>query len=216
MTAKARGPRTLKGAFVTIPSTGAAPQVIAFTYNPASLSRSLKPMQVGGEEGDRSQAVRFTGAPVQTLKIEIEIDATDALGDGDPTAQSLGALPELSQLELLVYPSLDQVNQVQSQLSSGVMEITPMAAPRTLFVWGAQRVLPVRIESFEITEELFDTRLNPIRATVAVSMRVLTYSDLSSDNREYYEFMTYQQGLNNMAAQAHAGSTAIGVDPGSL
>ncbi len=219
MSTKARGPHILKGAFVTVDPANPAPQVSSFYYNPSNLRRSLHPQQVGGEEGDRSEAVRFTAAPVQTITVEIEIDATDQLQAGDPTAGQLGALPQLSALELLVYPSLAQVNQIQSQLASGVMEVSPLTAPRTLFVWGEKRVLPVRINSYEITEEIFDSRLNPIRATVTIAMRVLTYSDLDAGNPEYFEFMTYQQALGTMAAQARPmtqASAALGVDVSSL
>jgi hypothetical protein len=216
MSSKARGPHVLNGAFVTVDAASASPQVIAFTYNPASLRRSLQPQQVGGEEGDRSEAVRFIGAPVQTITIEIEIDATDQLETGDPIARAYGALPQLSALELLVYPSLAQVNQVQAQLANGVMEVSPLTAPRTLFVWGDKRVLPVRLNSYEITEEIFDTRLNPIRVSATIAMRVLTYSDLDSGNKEYFEFMSYQQTLINLAAQAPplpSAAGALGVDP---
>jgi hypothetical protein len=219
MATKARGPHILKGAFVTVDPANPVPRVISFYYNPSNLRRSLQPQQVGGEEGDRSEAVRFTAAPVQTITVEIEIDATDQLQAGDPAAEQLGALPQLSALELLVYPSLAQVNQVQSQLASGVMEVSPLTAPRTLFVWGEKRVLPVRINSYEITEEIFDSRLNPIRATVTIAMRVLTYSDLDAGNPEYFEFMSYQQALNAMAAQTPPvtrAAAALGVDVGSL
>ena len=218
MSTRARGPHTLKGAFVTVDQVNPTPQVISFYYNPSSLRRSLQPQQVGGEEGDRSEAVRFTAAPVQTITVEIEIDATDQLDAGGQTAVQLGALPQIAALELLVYPSLAQVNQVQSQLASGVMEVSPLAAPRTLFVWGQKRVLPVRLNSYEISEEIFDSRLNPIRATVTIAMRVLTYSDLDAGNPEYFEFMTYQQTLATMAAQAAAtnASAALGVDVSGL
>jgi hypothetical protein len=219
MSTRARGPHILKGAFVTIDPANPTPQVISFYYNPSNLRRSLQPQQVGGEEGDRSEAVRFTAAPVQTITVEIEIDATDQLEAGDPTAQQLGVLPQLSALELLVYPSLSQVNHVQAQLASGTMEVSPLTAPRTLFVWGEKRVLPIRINSYEITEEIFDSRLNPIRATVTMAMRVLTYSDLDAGNPEYYEFMTYQQALTTMAAEAPSetsASVAVGVDVNSL
>ena len=216
MTQKARGPTVLKGAFVTVDGSGGSPNVLAFRYNPASLRRSLQPQQVGGEEGDRSEAVRFIGPPVQTITVEVELDASDGLETGDPAATALGALPQLSALELLVYPSLAQVQQVQAQLAQGVMEISPLTAPRTLFVWGEKRVLPVRLTSYEIVEEIFDGRLNPIHATVTIAMRVLTYSDLDSANREYSDFGAYQQSLTAMAAQAGGASAAIGADPGSV
>jgi Contractile injection system tube protein len=218
MATKARGPNILKGALVTIDATKPTPQVVPFYYNPSSLRRSLQPQQVGGEENDRSEAIRFTGAPVQTITVEVEIDVTDQLESGDSAAMSYGALPQLSSLELLVYPSLSQISQNQSQLASGVMEVSPLTAPRTLFVWGAKRVLPVRINSYEITEEIFDAQLNPIRATLTLAMRVLNYSDLDSSNEEYHEFMTYQQNLVVLASNLPTvdAKELIGIDPSSL
>ena len=49
-----------------------------------------------------------------------------------------------------------------------------MQAPLTLFVWSANRIVPVRITDFSITEEAFDPPLNPIRAKVSLGMRVLS------------------------------------------
>jgi len=213
---RARGPRTLKGALVTIDPADPTPRVIAFKYNPSTLKRSLQPQMVGGDDNARSQAVRFTGAPSQTITVEIELDASDDIGDGTQAAVRFAALPQLAALELLVYPALAALNEGQRQLASGVMEIAPLTAPRTLFVWGQKRVLPVRIASYEIEEEFFDTRLNPIRATVTLSMRVLTYGDVTPDNHAYFTFTAYQQALNTIAGSAASGTAPIGVDSGSL
>lgn len=219
MSSSARSKFVLRGALVATGPPLGAPVVIAFQYNPSTLRRSLQPQQVGGEENDRSEAVRFTGAPVQTINVDIEIDASDALNRGDSTAEELGVLPQLSAIELLAYPQLSQVNQNQASLASGVMEVAPLTAPRTLFVWGAKRVLPVRINSYEITEEIFDRWLRPIRATVSLAMRVLNYSDLDASNKEYFEFMVYQQNLTSIAAGAAQPAdpeSAIGVQVSSL
>ncbi len=216
MTYQSRGPTIMKGAFVSIPASGGSPQTIAFQYNPSTLKRTLTPQQVGGEPQARSEAVRFTGPPVQTVSIDIELDAADGLCVGTPSAVQAGSLPQMAQLELLVYPDLQQVNQAQSQLSSGVMEIAAQTAPRTLFVWGKSRVLPVSLTGYQIVEELFDNRLNTIQATVTVSMRVLTYVDLDPSNRSASDFKTYQQSLMQLAAMAPAGTAQqTGVNAGS-
>jgi hypothetical protein len=208
----------LRGALVAI-GPDSEPNVISFQYNPSTLRRSIQPQMVGGEENDRSQAIRFTGAPVQTVTVEVEIDATDQLDIGDPIAEEFGALPQLSAIELLVYPTLAQINQNQSALASGTMEVAPLTAPRLLFVWGSQRALPVRLNSYDITEEIFDRYLRPIRATVQLSMRVLNYSDLDAGNPEYYDFLVYQQNLVDMAAnvaQINNPDAVIGVKTSSL
>ncbi len=207
-----RGARTVQGAFVSIGSTASAPSIINFQYNPVTVERTLTPLAVGGEEGDRSEAVRFTGAPSQTISIEIDIDATSALDAGDPVAMQYGIHPQLAALELLVYPTSQVVTTSEGDLQSGAMEIAPMTAPRTLFVWGQQRVLPVRLTGYTIREELFDANLNPIRATVTANMRVLTYSDLVIGNADYQQFMAYQKNLETLAAKAARGSlAALGV-----
>jgi len=216
MTEQARGPKTLRGALVSVPQ-GSRATIISFQYNPAGLKRTLQPQMVGGEENDRSEAVRFTGAPVQQIEVEIELDAADQLDKGDSTAVQSGISPQLSALELLVYPDLNQVNQNQSQIQSGVMEVAPLTSPNILFVWGPNRVLPVRINNYTISEEAFDANLNPIRATVSLSMRVLNYSDLTSENREYQQFMAYQQTMTTLANKALKGNTAdLGVSSSQL
>ncbi|THD35868.1 MAG: hypothetical protein E7773_07925 [Sphingomonas sp.] len=202
---------------MTVDSADPTPRVIAFRYNPSTLKRSLQPQMVGGDDNARSAAVRFTGPPSQIVTIEIELDASDDIGTGQQAAVQYAALPQLAALELLVYPALAAVKQAQGQLASGVMEIAPLTAPRTLFVWGQKRVLPVRIASYDINEEFFDSRLNPIRATVTLAMHVLTYADVSPDNHAYFTFTAYQQALNTIAAQATgAAAPSIGVDSGAL
>ena len=202
MTTKARGPRVFKGALVSIGSTDPTPQVISFQYNPATLKRSLKPLMVGGEAGDRSQSVRITGAPTETYSVEIEIDAADDLENGDPVATTLGIQPQLALLELLIYPALSRVMENAALLSAGTIEIAPITAPRLLFVWGQRRVLPVQLSAYSISEEEFDSSLNPIRATVSLEMRVLTYSDLSASNADYHQYLAYQQSLMSIADSA--------------
>ena len=48
-----------------------------------------------------------------------------------------------------------------------------MQSALTLFIWSKNRILPVRLTEFSITEEAFDPALNPIRAKVSLGMRVL-------------------------------------------
>ena len=75
----AHGPRILKGAIVAISETNPQPQTIAFLYNPETVKRSLQPQTAGGDQGERSQAVRYIGAPIETIELEVYIDAIDAL-----------------------------------------------------------------------------------------------------------------------------------------
>ena len=205
-------PQILKGALVSIDASNPQPRIIPFQFNPDTLQRQITPQMMGGEEGQRSEEVHFIGAPVETITVEIELDATDALEKGDATALSYGIYPQLASLELLAYPSSSQVSSNASLLSSGTLEVVPLAAPRTLFIWGPQRVLPVRINSFTVTEEGYDAHLNPIRAAVSLNMRVLTYSDLSETTSGYHEYMAHQRLLETLASQVHSTASSLGVN----
>jgi hypothetical protein len=184
-------PRVLKGALVGIDLDIPIPSVIVFQYNPDTLTRSLKPRSPGGE-GARSEAQRLTGPPEETIKVDVEIDATDQLEKGDGVASSMGIYPQLSALESLVYPKSALVIANTILLAAGTIEVIPPTAPLTLFIWGAKRILPVRITEFSITEEAFDPALNPIRAKVSLGLRVLSYNDLSITNPGYYMFLAHQ------------------------
>jgi len=199
-------PKLLKGGIVLIDAqTSAVQRVIALQYNPESLSRSLQ-IQASGEGGDRSEALRLTGPPVETIRIEVELDATDRLDEGDSTASEVGIHPQLAALETLVYPLSGRLEQNNQLAAAGTIEILPMEAPLALFVFGRTRVVPVRLTELTVTEEAFDTALNPIRAKVGLGLRVLTVDDVGFDHKAGSLFMSYLQQKEGLAARNSGGT----------
>ncbi len=179
-------PKLVRGGLVLVdPKSAQILKVIALQYNPDSLSRSLQVQGAGAESGDRLDALRLKGPPIETIKLEVEIDATDSMErpDENPDVATLGLHPQLAVLESIVYPSSASVQSNITLASLGTLEITPVEAPLTLFVWSAQRVVPVRVTELSVTEEAFDSNLNPIRARVSLSLRVLTVNDLELGHR---------------------------------
>jgi hypothetical protein len=207
-------PRLIKGGIVLLdPETSALQRIIALQYNPDTLTRTLQAQGVG-ETGDRSEALRLKGPPVETIKLEAEIDATDQLEfpDSNPNAVQSGLHPQLAALETIIYPSSSRLLQNNGLAQSGTLEIIPMQAPLTLFIWSKSRVIPVRLTEFTITEEAFDVALNPIRAKVSLSMRVLNVNDLGFTNKGGSLYMIYQQQKERLAAMAPGGTFgALGI-----
>ncbi|MEO5627242.1 MAG: hypothetical protein ABIQ70_14655 [Dokdonella sp.] len=204
-------PRILKAGIVPLDPVTAAvltARMIVLQYNPDSLSRSLQVQAIGGDGHDYSEALRLKGPPVETLKLEAEIDASDQLEqpDQNPATTEVGIFPQLALLETLVYPSSAQLQSNNARQASGELEIIPMEAPLTLFVWSKTRVLPVRISEFSITEEAFDTALNPIRAKVSLGLRVLSVDDLGFANKGGGLFMSYLQRKEQLAARGPGGT----------
>jgi hypothetical protein len=195
----------LKAALVAYDLPSTTPQVIVMQYNPGTVTRTLE-AQLVEEEGKSGSAPRLKGAPVETIKIEVEIDAADQLARGDQKAAELGILPQLAALELLTYPKSSLVQTNNLLLKIGTIEILQPSAPLILFIWGQHRILPVRIDEFSITEDAHHPNLAPIRAKVSLGLRVLSYSDLTAENPGWTLFFTHQVGKEQMAASV-IGST---------
>jgi hypothetical protein len=207
MTNFPRSPRLLKGGIVLINAeTSTVQRIIALQYNPTSLTRTLQGQSVGGD-GDRSQALRLKGPPVETYKLDAEIDAADQLEfpDENEEIKKNGITPILSALEIIVYPESSQLLANNSLAAAGTLEIAPTAAPLMLFVWSKNRVLPVRLTDFSITEEAFDPNLNPIRAKVSLGLQVLTVNDFGFDHKGGSIYMAYHQQKEQLAAKFKTG-----------
>jgi hypothetical protein len=197
-------PRLLKGGLVQVdPEKGNVLRVIALQYNPDTLTRTLQ-LQATGETGDRSEALRLKGAAVETIKVEVEIDATEYLDDpaGHPDAVRLGIHPQLAALEALAHPRADALQQNDTLAASGVLEVLPLEAPLLLFVWSKQRIVPVRVTDLSVTEEAFDANLNPIRARVSLGLRVLSVDDLGFGHRGGALFMAHLRNKESLAGRA--------------
>jgi hypothetical protein len=211
MTTFPNSPRVLKAGLVLIdPDSSAVQRIIALQYNPDTLTRSLQPQTVK-ESADRSDALRLTGPPVETFKLDAEIDATDQLEvpGQNQNAVDFGIQPQLAALETIVYPASAKLASNNALAKAGVLEIVPMVSSLTLFVWSASRIVPVRITDLSITEEAFDVALNPIRAKVSLGMRVLSVSDLGFDNKGGSLYMAYQQQKEVLAGKNLGGTLGL-------
>jgi hypothetical protein len=180
-----------KGAIIGIDPANPVASVIVFDFNPETMTRTLA-AQTSGSEGSIFETQRLKGAPEETIKFDLQLDASDQLNDGDNIAEKLGIYPQLSALEMLIYPKSALVIANTVLLGLGTIEVIPPAGPFILFIWGPQRVLPVRIKEFTITEEAYDSKLNPIRAKISLGLNVLSYNDLSILHPGYYMFLTHQ------------------------
>jgi len=208
----------LKGGIVLVDyDTGAVRRLIPLQYNPETLTRTLQVQGVGPESGPHVDQMRLKGPPIETFKLEAALDATDALDTDDPLATASGIQPQLAALETVIYPTTSQLQQANARAQSGTLEIVPMDAPLTLFVWSKNRVVPVKITEFSITEEMFDSNLNPIRAKINLGLRVLTIDDIDFSSVAGSIYLTYQQRKEQLAASAPAGSlSAFGITTGAV
>jgi hypothetical protein len=184
-------PKLLRGAFVEY-GLSLPPLMFAFQFNPETLTRgrtaTYNPRGAGGSGGDgpgcrdASEAMdRSCLAQVnvteETIGLTLQLDATDQLNDGDGVTRAFGIGPQLSVLELMIYPKTAQLFGFPiGNLLGGTDQFGAAQAkviPILMFVWGRKRVMPVVMTSLQITEQEYFPDLNPKRATVAVQLKVL-------------------------------------------
>lgn len=185
MTAPIR-PKLLRGAFVEY-GLSLPPLWFTFQFNPETLSRgrtaSYRAPEAGGggcrgsSEAQTRSCLAQVEVSTENIGLTLRLDATDDLNDGNALARNYGIGPQLSVLELMIYPKTDQLlglpigNLLGGEDQFGAAQAKTI--PILLFVWGRKRVLPVVMTSLQITEQEYFPDLNPKRAEVAVQLQVL-------------------------------------------
>ena len=198
-------PRLQRGALIAMDPLNLPASVVVFQYNPDTLTRTISP-QAAGEGADKGEVLRLKAPPQETIKLDIEIDATDQLEQAKAPATSMGIYPTLASLEMMLYPKSAVAIANEVLLNFGIIEVIPQEAPLTVFVWGSKRVIPVRLTDLSITEEAFDPNLNPIRAKASLGLRVLTYQDLGLLTPGGALFMAHQMAKEAMATIGGSGA----------
>jgi len=214
MTSFPRSPKALKGGFILMDSEGKqVVRTIAFQYNPDTLSRTLAPRAAMVDAGDRLEALRLTGPPVETLKIDIEIDATDLLEhpNDNPETVASGISQQLAELEMMISPASADLEAAGRLALTGTIEVLPLPSPMLLLVLGANRTMPVRITDFSVVEEQFDVNLNPIRARVSLGMRLLSSEDLASGSKGAELFMVALKRREQLARRKPPAVQSLGL-----
>ncbi len=175
-----RSPKLLKGALIELsePFLGPVPNIIIFQYNPQTMNRELVPWSAEEWAGGRWGQEKPTAQPFdpgERFTLTVELDATDALEEGNPVAVLSGVADRIAALEMLLYPVGDSLLGEMFGSLGGLVDVVPRnSVPVVLFVWGPGRILPVRLTSFTVEEQAFSPTLYPIRAAVTLGMQVLT------------------------------------------
>jgi len=226
-----RSPKLLKGALVELsePFLGPAPNVIVFQYNPETLRRTMHPWQppAGGaaaetRENDRAQPFD----PAESLTLTLDLDASDAMEEGDSTATQFGVADRIAALEMLLYPVDDKSSVLGQAFASlgGLFDTVPRASvPVILLVWGAGRIVPVRLTSFQVDEQSFSPTLYPIHARVTVGLRVLTPESFEKPGKKLstvetlavaaYKYTRAQKEILARAGLAKSADSILGMLP---
>jgi hypothetical protein len=232
-----------KGALVSFMPTfiGSLPNVIVFQYNPETISHAWTPAgrsaAMARDPNTANDPLAADGVPGESFTFKLSLDSNDMIANGNAVsadlAQASGVYTRLAALEMLQYPSgafsgASLVGSVSASISIGGLSASFSASvnlqsanvpnsevPAVLFVWGAQRIVPVRVVSFTTNETLYDSSLNPIHAEVTLTLRVLTPKEISAMHGEMKQICqvayVYSQGLRQVQAVANLGDAAASI-----
>ncbi len=206
---------TVKGMLIEY-ALSLPPLVLVFDFNPQSLTRSRTiTLRTGSASGTRggydfalpTETARVAqGVTVQpeSFTMDILLDATDRMNDGDPIVTVAGIEPELDTLRTMVEPKAQGPGGLQTLASLGLGGQRAFqrseSASVLLLVWGTH-ILPVFLTSIRVTEEAHLPSLVPYRARASLTMQVI------EGNNPFYQVEKVRQVVG---AALNTGRTVIG------
>ena len=148
-----------------------------------------------------SNPLAVKGMPGEAFSFTIAMDANDEIADGSaPTAALAAGERDLQPARRAGDAALPDrrgpdraarcgvggcpVRPLRDQTSGTTRTVPQSVMPVTLFIWGAGRIVPVRVTGLTITEKLYDATLNPTHAEAQLSLRVLTPAELRSAKKD--------------------------------
>lgn len=240
----------LKGALISFSAVGAAtdmtssPNVIVFQFNPETISHDWTEATTGATGTDprmNFSPLATSGVPSERFAFTLTLDSDEQLADAglDPIpvglAKLYGVSAQLSALEMLQFPVTSAASALVGQVSAAASaaglgqsacpstSVPVSEVPVVLFVWGLQRIVPVRVTGLTVKETLYDVLLNPTHAEVEISLTVLTPDELAAVNGPMSKIAgmaySYNQGLRQARAAenlAQSAASILGMLPISL
>ena len=234
-------PGPIRGALVAFTPSfiGLMPNVIVFQFNPETITHTWTAAAAADAPADKDSKpnpLAVKGVPGETFTFTLAVDSNDMIADGssNPVGAALaelsGVYTRLAALEMLQYPtgssgggllggvsaSISSSGLNLSSASSGASQTVPQSqVPTVLFIWGPQRIVPVRVTALTITERLYDSALNPSHAEAQITLRVLTPDEIASVDGPMQQLANvayvYTQGLRQVQALATLGDAAASI-----
>jgi hypothetical protein len=143
------------------------------------------------EQLERSLVAGADGQLCETISLAVDLDATDGLERGERDAVRSGIEVELA------------------ALAAAVREAAAEDA-LALLVWGAQRLLPIRVDELAISESAFDGRLNAVRARAVLRLTLQAPDRLGPAARR--ALRPHLERERRLAARGRAALQDLGLD----
>jgi hypothetical protein len=163
------------------------PLALVFDFNPQQISRSRTvTIKMGEAPGNRTgydflspldtpRVAQGVEQAAEGFSVDILLDATDRMNDGDPIAAAFGVQPQIDTLRSMVEPKAQGPGGLQTlaALGGGARAFErQQTASVLIFAWGVQ-LLPVFLTGVTQKEALHLPNLLPYRAEMGLTMQVI-------------------------------------------
>jgi hypothetical protein len=166
------------------------PLALIFDFNPQQISRSRTvTIKMGEAPGNRTgydflspldtpRVAQGVEQAAEGFSIDILLDATDKMNEGDPIAAAFGVQPQIDTLRSMVEPKAQGPMGLQTLAALGGGAGGGRAFERQetasvlIFAWGLQ-LMPVFLTGVTQKEALHLPNLLPYRAEMGLTMQVI-------------------------------------------
>lgn len=164
------------------------PLALVFDFNPQKISRSRTvTIRTGDAPGNRTgydflspletgRVAQGVELAAESFSVDILLDATDKMNEGDGIAATFGVQPQIDTLRSMVEPKAQGPLGLQTLSSLGIGGARAFERQETasvlIFAWGLQ-LLPVFLTGVSQNETLHLPNLMPYRAEMNLTMQVI-------------------------------------------
>lgn len=164
------------------------PLALVFDFNPQAISRSRSvTIKMGEAPGNRtgydflspletSRVAQGVEMAAESFSIDILLDATDQMANGDAIAKMFGVQPQIDTLRSMVEPKAQGPAGLQTLAALGGGGARAFERQETasvlVFAWGLQ-LMPVFLTGVTQKEALHLPNLMPYRAEMGLTMQVI-------------------------------------------
>src|SRR6266851_1430660 len=209
------------------------PNLIIFQFNPEtmrhSFSQPLPRAQGAASQNAQTDPQAVSSAPTESYNFTLHLDANEMIASGSETQKDLaigtGVSARLAAQLTGTVSAAANAGGAGLSLTAGAAgaDKTPTAVPASqvaaaLFIWGPERIVPVRLTQLAVTETLYDEILNPVHAQADVTLEVLTPPEIKGITPKAVKFIAnaaywYTQGERQLLAVADTAESVIGLIP---
>ncbi len=157
-------------------SVGLDPEILVrFQFNPGQITdrRAVSYATVNAPGGLMPQ-LHYTQGGERTLSFNVRIDGlfSGPAEESVPIARGDDGsiVPELNKYRAFLYPETEDWEEAQASFVPIYTDLQHFRSPPTCRLGLGERVIPCVVTDVSITETLFNSELEPIRAEVSVSL----------------------------------------------